>query len=237
MAIITILAALLLPVLSSAKERAKRIQCVSNLRQFGISWSLYANDNKQTIMETAETSGAYRHPPVVMMRNTAGRSFFALEAFGSYFPGVNPTPAGADVGGIWWCPSAPPPIPADVASVISAWGWFNATYSFFGRADRWKPSEATRPNDLAQRGLDSNHLLMSDQLTQWHVDNSWSYNHGQHPGINADSSPPNFSGLNQLYGDGRVVWKSVKKFDVPNLKTSNTNTGVGRAFATDATYY
>src|SRR5205085_5608201 len=66
-AIIAILASLLLPALSSAKERAKRAKCISNLRQFGISWTLYANDNGQTIMETAETSGAYRHPAVVMM--------------------------------------------------------------------------------------------------------------------------------------------------------------------------
>src|SRR5437899_7224682 len=53
-AIIAILAALLLPALANAKERAKRTKCVSNLRQFGISWATYANDFNQTIMETME---------------------------------------------------------------------------------------------------------------------------------------------------------------------------------------
>lgn len=43
-AIIAILAALLLPALSSAKERAYRIACVNNQRQLGLAWQMYAAD-------------------------------------------------------------------------------------------------------------------------------------------------------------------------------------------------
>ena len=44
-AIIAILAALLLPALRQARERAKNIACVSNLKQPGISFVLYAMDS------------------------------------------------------------------------------------------------------------------------------------------------------------------------------------------------
>ena len=43
-AIIAILAALLLPALSSARERSRRCACVSNIRQFILASRLYAND-------------------------------------------------------------------------------------------------------------------------------------------------------------------------------------------------
>lgn len=44
-AIIAILAATLLPALSRAKERARQIQCMSNLRQWGTTVLMYVGDN------------------------------------------------------------------------------------------------------------------------------------------------------------------------------------------------
>src|SRR5262245_11995632 len=48
-AIIAILAALLLPVLSGAKERGRRIKCVSNQRQLQTAWHMFIDDNEDRL--------------------------------------------------------------------------------------------------------------------------------------------------------------------------------------------
>jgi prepilin-type N-terminal cleavage/methylation domain-containing protein/prepilin-type processing-associated H-X9-DG protein len=48
-AIIAILAALLLPALTNAKQRAYRVNCMSNVRQIGISIQVYAGENRDFV--------------------------------------------------------------------------------------------------------------------------------------------------------------------------------------------
>ena len=48
-AIIAILAALLLPALSRAKQQAQAMQCISNLKQLGLAWHMYAGENKDLL--------------------------------------------------------------------------------------------------------------------------------------------------------------------------------------------
>jgi prepilin-type N-terminal cleavage/methylation domain-containing protein/prepilin-type processing-associated H-X9-DG protein len=56
-AIIAILAALLLPALARAKEKAQRITCVSNLKQWGLAQSMYVDDFSQTYPKTKIPDG------------------------------------------------------------------------------------------------------------------------------------------------------------------------------------
>jgi prepilin-type N-terminal cleavage/methylation domain-containing protein len=61
-AIIAILAAMLLPALSRAKENARRTSCLSNLHQMGLGLTMYASDHSErlpTIFRTASTFTGY----------------------------------------------------------------------------------------------------------------------------------------------------------------------------------
>ena len=57
-AIIAILAAMLLPALSKAKGQAVRIQCASNLKQWGVALTMYAGDNREYFPNNPTSDGA-----------------------------------------------------------------------------------------------------------------------------------------------------------------------------------
>ena len=52
-AIIAILAAMLLPALSKAKAKAQGIYCLNNLKQMQLAWTLFANDNNDSVVTNA----------------------------------------------------------------------------------------------------------------------------------------------------------------------------------------
>src|SRR3984957_14346489 len=55
-AIIAILAAILMPVLQKAEERARVAQCLSNKKQMALGWVMYTTDNNDWVMPNADES-------------------------------------------------------------------------------------------------------------------------------------------------------------------------------------
>jgi prepilin-type N-terminal cleavage/methylation domain-containing protein len=53
-AIIAILASLLLPALSRAKQRAISVACMNNEKQLGLAWFMYAGDNADTLPSNSD---------------------------------------------------------------------------------------------------------------------------------------------------------------------------------------
>jgi prepilin-type N-terminal cleavage/methylation domain-containing protein/prepilin-type processing-associated H-X9-DG protein len=59
-AIIAILASLLLPALGSARNRAWRIQCASQMRQLGMGFNMFAGDHEDRFPPAAYAESSYR---------------------------------------------------------------------------------------------------------------------------------------------------------------------------------
>lgn len=93
-AIIAILAAMLLPALANAKEKTKRIACLSNLRQVGLSLVFYTDANSER-MPTALNYGA-----------TAGNPATAANTV-QYTDTYRGVPKLLNVANhkVFWCPS------------------------------------------------------------------------------------------------------------------------------------
>ncbi len=93
-AIIAILAAMLLPALNNAKEKGKRIACLSNLKQVGLALTLYT-DTQENRMPSAITYGS-----TPGQRSTAPATVQYTDMYGGVAKALN-------VGNprVFWCPS------------------------------------------------------------------------------------------------------------------------------------
>jgi prepilin-type N-terminal cleavage/methylation domain-containing protein len=247
-AIIAILASLLLPALAKAKEKGRRASCMSNLREWGVAITLYADDNSRQLLETVESGGAYRFPNQVYVFQPPGLKYFNAEAITSYFPGytITDTPTRqAQVNGIWFCPSDISFTPQSTESEIIASGVFSFSYGYFARVDQFASGQASLPDLLTAQELSPNCLLMNDTFSNWHVSLSFCYSHGYNGARSSDptlnklelGAPNNFAGVNELYGDGRVVWKSASMMNMSAIAAFSPTIGMVHGYGADVQFY
>jgi prepilin-type N-terminal cleavage/methylation domain-containing protein/prepilin-type processing-associated H-X9-DG protein len=103
-AIIAILAAMLLPALSKAKDTAKGAACLNNLKQWGLATQLYATDHEDLLV------GEGFENPSTATQLTQGWYYYLPDVLGipPYGEMTWRTNANIDPGNsIWICPSNP----------------------------------------------------------------------------------------------------------------------------------
>jgi len=150
-AIIAILAAILFPVFAQAREKARSISCLSNVKQFGLGEAMYIQDYDETF---PLAWGAEQNPP------PAGQYEDPSSWWNEIYPYIKNGSAGttgdvdergqtSNKAGLYHCPSAPPKkISYAVNGLIHGGGPFNDNAGWSSNRPTHALASIDKPADL-----------------------------------------------------------------------------------------
>lgn len=246
--IISLLLAMLTPVVGLVRERAQRVSCASSLRNWGVTFMYFAADHKGIIPRTpgmdqpAAANWFLTKPPG--WPNAPSWNFydqFAIEDVAEYMPGAQFDPSNQSwrLNDLYACPSNRDWHRQQSWNSIGS-AWF--PYCYFGWVSRWHGWTRTAVTDavLMDRRLEGNRLLMQDIVVdeRWRTDGNANSlpmtNHNRGVGALRAKTWNEVAGANQLWGDGHVEWRGIVDFNLPNLIA---NTGDNWTFGWNDKYW
>ena len=226
-AVITILAALLLPVLTQAREKGRRVVCMSNLRQWGIALGNYVGDYDGVLPKAMRWGNGYYPSTMHYHAQTAQPGEITYALLNLYLDNFfdNLGDAAKTSASVFFCPSADPSAWAKIIAYRNPSPYSDMPYAYYAGLGNsglaaWAPSW----RDLTDQRLEPDRLLVTDVIYYWAPTREYNYNHGRrgwslnydYSSVGArpdlyDHGPPDITGLNELYGDGHVEWRPRDK--------------------------